>query len=615
MVRMAQTRQRSISERPIADRRLRRHQRGDEFRLTALGGLSALSLDALTSVAYGPESIVLILVTAGAAAVTWTLPVSLAIAALLAVLVLSYRQVIAAHPDGGGAYAVAKKDLGRGASLLAAASLVVDYVLTVAVSLAAGAASLASAFPALAGHLLLITLIGLAVLTAINLVGVAESAKVLMGPTIVFILAIVAVIVVGLDRSGPVEVIGTDMGPISPTAGIGILLLLRAFAAGCSSLTGVEAIANAVPSFRTPAVRRAQHTEIALGVLLGLLLLGLAVLIGKYHTVPRGDVTVLAQLAAGAFGTGWAFYVTNLAVTLVLVLAANTSFGGLPVLLALLAKDHRVPHMFGMRSERPVFRYGVTALALLAAIVLVVVHADTHRLLPVFAIGVFIGFTLSQAGLVRHWRHQRDPGWIRRTALNGFGAILTAIAGIVLLAEKFTEGAWLLLIIVPVLVVLFARTEHYYASIAEQLGMGLIPPKPLPAGPTLVVVPVVTVSMITEQALEAAKRMGGQTIAVAAAIDPGATKKLSAKWEKWDPGVPLTVLPCPNRSLVATLVGYVRKQTAEGKRVTVLLAQIDTRHWWQRLLHNPRGPVLAAALRSRTDAIVATLTVHLNRER
>ncbi|WP_040827609.1 APC family permease [Nocardia jiangxiensis] len=611
---MTQTRQRSTSERPIADRRLRRHQRGDEFRLTALGGLAALSLDALTSVAYGPESIVLVLVTAGAAAVTWTLPVSLAIAALLAVLVLSYRQVIAAHPDGGGAYAVAKQDLGRGASLLAAASLVVDYVLTVAVSLAAGAASLASAFPALADHLLLITLIGLAVLTAINLVGVAESAKVLMGPTIVFVVAIVAVIVVGLSRSGPVEVIGTDKGPISPTAAVGILLLLRAFAAGCSSLTGVEAIANAVPSFRTPAVRRAQHTEIALGVLLGLMLLGLAVLIGKYHTVPRGDVTVLAQLSAGAFGTGWAFYVTNLAVTLVLVLAANTSFGGLPVLLALLAKDHRVPHMFGMRSERPVFRYGVTALALLAAIVLVVVHADTHRLLPVFAIGVFIGFTLSQAGLVRHWRHQRGPGWIRRTALNGFGATLTAIAGIVLLAEKFTEGAWLLLIIVPVLVVLFARTEHYYASVAEQLGMGLVPPTPLPTGPTLVVVPVVTVSMITEQALEAAMRMGGQTVAVAAAIDPSATKKLSAKWEKWDPGVPLTVLPCPNRSLVATLVGYVRKQTAEGKRVTVLLAQIDTRHWWQRLLHNPRGPVLAAALRSRTDAVVATLTVHLNRD-
>jgi amino acid transporter len=614
MVNVVQTREHETRERPIADRRLRRHQRGDEFRLTALGGLAALSLDALTSVAYGPESIVLVLVTAGAAAVTWTLPVSLAIAALLVVLVLSYRQVIAAYPDGGGAYAVAKNDLGGGWSLLAAASLVVDYVLTVAVSLAAGAASLASAFPVLAHHLLLITMIGLAVLTAINLIGVAESAKVLMGPTIVFVVAMIAVIVFGLVRSTPVAVIGTDHGPISVTKTVGILLLVRAFAAGCSSLTGVEAIANAVPSFRTPAVRRAQHTEVALGALLGLMLLGLAVLIGKYHTVPRGNVTVLAQLSAAAFGTGWAFYVTNLSVTLVLVLAANTSFGGLPVLLSLLAKDHRVPHMFGMRSERPVFRYGVAALAVLAAIVLLIVHADTHRLLPVFAIGVFIGFTLSQVGLVQHWLRERSRGWLWRTALNGFGAILTAIAGVVLLIEKFSEGAWLLLIIVPALFLLFARTERYYASIAEQLGMGKIPPKPLPSGPSLVVVPVVTVSAVTEQALEAAMRMGGEIAAVAAAIEPGATKKLSAKWNEWDPGIPLTVLPCPNRSLVATLVGYVRKQTAKGYNVTVLLASIDTPRWWQRLLHNPRGPVLAASLRSRTDAVIANLTVHLDED-
>ncbi len=608
---MVPTREHETRERPIADRRLRRHQRGDQFRLTALGGLAALSLDALTSVAYGPESIVLVLVTAGASAVTWTLPVSLAIAILLVVLVLSYRQVIAAHPDGGGAYAVAKKDLGGRWSLLAAASLVVDYVLTVAVSLAAGAASLASAFPSLAHHLLLITMIGLVVLTAINLVGVAESAKVLMGPTIVFIVAMFAVIIVGLARSTPVATIGAAQGPISPTGTVGILLLLRAFAAGCSSLTGVEAIANAVPSFRTPAVRRAQHTEVALGALLGLMLLGLAVLIGKYHTVPRGDVTVLAQLSAGAFGTGWPFYVTNLAVTLVLALAANTSFGGLPVLLSLLAKDHRVPHMFGMRSERPVFRYGVIALAILAAIVLLIVHADTNRLLPVFAIGVFIGFTLSQSGLVRHWLRERGRGWVWRTALNGFGAILTAVAGLVLLIEKFREGAWLLLIIVPALFLLFARTERYYASVAVQLGMDKIPPKPRPTGQALVVVPVVTVSEITEKALEAAMRMGGDVAAVAAAIDPAATKRLSAQWDEWDPGVKLTVLPCPNRSLVATLVGYVRKKTAEGKNVTVLLATIDTPHWWQRLLHNPRGPVLAAALRARTDAVVANLTVHL----
>jgi len=609
---MVSTREPDTGERPIADRRLRRHQRGDEFRLTALGGLAALSLDALTSVAYGPESIVLVLVAAGSGAVSWTLPVVLVIAALLVVLVLSYRQVIAAHPDGGGAYAVAKKDLGPWASLLAAASLVVDYVLTVAVSLAAGAASLASAFPVLAPHLLAVTLIGLAALTAINLVGVAESAKVLMGPTIVFIIAILAVIVFGFAHTHPVAVIGKNESPFPITDTVGILLLLKAFANGCSSLTGVEAIANAVPSFRTPAVRRAQHTEVALGALLGLMLLGLSVLIGRFHTVPRGDVTILAQLTAAAFGTGWAFYVVNIAVTLVLVLAANTSFGGLPVLLSLLAKDHRVPHMFGMRSERPVFRYGVAALAILSVIVLVVVDADTNRLLPVFAIGVFIGFTLSQSGLVLHWLRQRGPGWRWRVALNGFGAVLTAVAGVVLLLEKFTEGAWLLAIIIPVLLFLFARTEKYYAWVAQQLGMGKIPPHPEPnCLRALIVVPVVTVSEITEKALQAAMAMGGEVHAVAAEIEPAATKRLSAQWKEWDPGIPLKVLPAPNRSLIATLVGYVRTQTGQSRCVTVLLAEVDTPHWWQRLLHNPRGPFLAAALRSRTDAVIATITVHL----
>ncbi|RMI35728.1 amino acid permease [Nocardia stercoris] len=596
----------------MADRRLHRHQRGDQFRLTALGGLAALSLDALTSVAYGPESIVLVLITAGSAAVSWTLPVTMMITGLLAVLVLSYRQVIAAHPDGGGAYAVAKTDLGRWPALLAAASLVVDYVLTVAVSLAAGAASLASAFPILNGHLLLVTLVGLGVLTAINLVGVAESAKVLMGPTIVFVAATVAVIVVGLSRSHPVAVIGDEPGPPNITAVVGILLLLRAFAAGCSSLTGVEAIANAVPSFRTPAVKRAQHTELALGALLGALLIGMGLLIDHFHTVPRGNVTVLAQLTAGAFGTGWAFYLANLSVVVVLALAANTSFGGLPVLLSLLAKDHRVPHAFGMRSERPVFRYGVAALAVLAAIVLTIVRADTHRLLPVFAIGVFIGFTLSQAGLVRHWRRLREPGWVWRAGLNGFGAILTAVAGVVLLIEKFHEGAWLLLIIIPALLFLFDRTERYYRGIAKQLRMGRVPPKPESSSPALVLVPVVTISTTTELALEAAMRMGGEVRAVAAAIEPGSTKKLSSQWKIWNPGVPLTVLPCPNRSLIATLVGYVRKMSDEGHHVTVLLVQVDTPRWWQTILHNPRGPFLAAALRTRTDAVVATLTVHLH---
>jgi len=573
-----------------------------------------MSLDALSSVAYGPEAIVLGLITAGAAAVSWTLPISVAITVLLLVLVVSYRQVIAVHPDGGGAYAVAKKDLGRWPSLLAAASLVVDYVLTVAVSLAAGAASLGSVFPPLAHHLLAVTMTGLAVLTVINLIGIAESAKVLMGPTVVFIVGIFAIIVVGFFEPHPVAMIGDDLGPIHATEALGLVVILKAFSAGCSSLTGVEAIANAVPAFRSPAVKRAQHTEVALGILLGAMLLGLAALIQSHQMVPRGNVTLLAQLSAGAFGTGWPFYVINLTVTLVLGFAANTSFGGLPVLLQLLAKDHRLPHLFALRAERPVFRYGVSTLAVLAAVVLLIVDADTQRLLPVFAIGVFIGFTISQTGLVVHWRKERGRGWLGKAVLNGTGAVLTAVAGIVLLASKFTEGAWLLLILVPGLVLLFDRIERYYRRAGEQLGLGQIPPKPVRGVDTqaMVIVPIVAVSSVAERAVQAALRLGGEVVPVTVEVDPASTRRLCQQWDEWDPGLKLKVLPSPHRSLVAPTVGFVRTQIEKGRDVTVLLAQVEPRRWRHRLLYNQRGPVLAAALRARTNAVVATLAIRID---
>lgn len=573
-----------------------------------------MSLDALSSVAYGPEAIVLGLVAAGAAAVSWTVPISVAIAVLLLVLVVSYRQVIAVHPDGGGAYAVAKKDLGRWPSLLAAASLVVDYVLTVAVSLAAGAASLGSVFPPLAHHLLAVTMTGLAMLTLINLIGIAESAKVLMGPTLVFIVGIFAIIVVGFFEPHPVAMIGDDLGPIHATEALGLLVILKAFSAGCSSLTGVEAIANAVPAFRSPAVKRAQHCEVALGVLLGAMLLGLAMQIRLHQVVPRGNVTVLAQLSAGALGTGWPFYVINLAVTLVLGFAANTSFGGLPVLMQLLAKDHRLPHLFALRAERPVFRYGVSTLAILAAALLLIVDADTQRLLPVFAIGVFIGFTISQTGLVVHWRRERGRRWLGKAVLNGTGAVLTAVAGIVLLASKFTEGAWLLVILVPGLVLLFDRIERYYQRAGEQLGLGRIPPKPVPGVDTqaMVVVPIVAVSCVAERAVQAAMRLGGEVVPVTVEVDPDSTQRLRKQWQEWNPGVELKVLPSPHRSLVAPTVSFVRTQIEKGRDVTVLLAQVEPRRWRHRLLYNQRGPILAAALRARTDAIIATLAVRLD---
>ena len=598
----------------IVERRLRRHQRGDSHRLTTVGGIAAMSLDALSSVAYGPEAIALGLITAGAAAVAWTVPIAVAITALLLVLVISYRQVIAVHPDGGGSYAVAKKDLGRWPALLAAASLLVDYVLTVAVSLAAGAASLASVFPPLAHHLLALTLAGLAVLYVINLIGIAESAKVLMGPTLLFIVGIFAIIIVGFLQPHPVAVIGDDLGPIHPTEALGVVLILKAFSAGCSSLTGVEAIANAVPAFRSPAVKRAQRCEIALGVLLGGMLLGLAFLIRLHGMVPRGNVTLLAQLSAAAFGTGWPFYVINLAVTLVLAFAANTSFGGLPVLMQLLARDHRLPHMFALRAEKPVFRYGITALALLAAVVLLIVSADTQKLLPVFAIGVFIGFTISQTGLVRHWLKERSPGWLGYALLNGGGAVMTAVAGIVLLASKFTEGAWLLMFLVPGLILLMDRIERYYQYAAKQLGLGQIPPKPMPGVDkrALVIVPIVAVSCVAERALQTAMRFGGEVVPVTVDLDPEATQRLREQWQEWDPGLELKVLDSPHRSLVSPTVQFVKSEIDNGRDVTVLLSQVEPKHWRHRLLYNQRGPILEAALRARTNAIIASVSVRLD---
>jgi len=583
---------------------------GDRQHLTSLEGLAALSLDALSSVAYGPEAIVLVLIAAGTGALTSTLPVTLVIAGLLVVLVVSYGQVIAVHPDGGGAYAVAKKDLGARMSLLAAASLVVDYVLTVAVSLAAGAASLASAYPSLAPHLLLICLIGLAVLTAVNLRGVAESARVLMLPTALFIASILGIIVLGMLRSHPLAVVGTAE-PVNVTQSLGVLLLLKAFSAGCSALTGVEAIANGVPVFRPPRVKRAQHTELMLGGLLAVMLIGLALLIRRDHVAPRGGVTVLAQLTAGSYGTGWPYVATNLVVTLALGLAANTSFGGLPVLMSLLARDHRLPHLFGLRTERPVYRWGVGALALLAALLLIAVNADTNRILPLFAIGVFIGFTISQIGLVRHWAGERPSGWLRRAVLNGFGAVLTAVALVVLLADKFLAGAWVVVVTVPLLMLLFARIERYYTAVGAELGLGEIPP-PVPRTDSLVIVPVGEVSRLTHLALSAARALGQEVVAVAVHADPARARALQDSWDRWDPGIRLDVIDSPHRSLVQPIVAYVRREAKQGRQVAVLIPEVEPRRRRYQILQNQRGTLLAAALRAQTDVVVCTIPYRLS---
>jgi amino acid transporter len=380
-------------------------------RITPVEGLPALSLNALTSVAYGPEAIIVVLAVAGASALHLVLPITITIVLLMAILVFSYRQVIDAYPNGGGAYAVSRANLGHRASLVAAAALVVDYTLTVAVSIAAGVAALTSAFPGLSPDTVVICLVILAVVTVLNLRGLGDAARAFLLPTLVFIVGLLVIIVIGLIHplalNAPQP--GVPLVPRVPLETVSVLLLLKAFSAGRSALTGVEAIANGVPQFKEPRVRRAKRTEMLLGTILGVMLLGLAVLADRWHIGPPSGQTVLSQIMATAVGRNWAYYVTSLTITLVLALAANTSFGGLPVLASLLAKDHYLPHLFSLRDDRQVFAPGIWTLSILSGVLLIAVRGNVLTLIPLFAIGVFTGFTLSQSGLVVHWWRTR-PG-------------------------------------------------------------------------------------------------------------------------------------------------------------------------------------------------------------
>ncbi len=576
------------------------------------GGLAALSLDALSSVAYGPEAMVLVLIGAGVGALSWTLPLTLVIVGMLALLVLSYSQVISAYPDGGGAYAVAKANLGRWPSMLAAASVVVDYVLTVAVSLAAGAASLGSIFPSLAHHLLLVSLIGLVVLAAVNMFGIAESARLLMLPTAVFIVSILAIVVVGAVRFHTDAKLGTPLKfPAGTTAALGIVLILKAFASGCSAVTGVEAISNGTPAFRKPRISNAQRTELSLGLLLGVMLLGLVLLIHAHHVVPRGGVTILAQVSAGALGSGLPFYVTNLSVALVLGLAANTSFGGLPVLMSLLSRDNRLPHLFSLRAERPVYRSGITVLALGSAALLAATSAQVAKLIPLFTIGVFVGFTISQVGLVRHWHTKRPPRWMLRAALNGTGAAMTAVAVVVFLASKFLEGAWVVVVVVPLLMYLFAHVETYYSRVGRELKIGRTPPAPH-RSPSIVIVPIATVSLLTERAMSAALSLGETVIAVAVAGDEQEAAEIHHEWDLWKCSSPMEVLVDRHRSLVRSVLKYVESIDAPDAVITVLIPEVVPSKRRHEILHNQRGRILEAVLKARTDVIIARLPFRIH---
>ena len=585
--------------------------------ISPIEGLSALSLDALTSVAYGPEAIIVVLALAGAGALHVVLPITVAIVVLLAILVFSYRQVIDAYPGGGGAYAVSRANLGARASLVAGASLIVDYTLTVAVSIAAGVGALTSAFPSLSPATVPLCLGILAMITLLNLRGLGDSARAFLLPTMLFIVGLLAIIAIGLIHplglQAPLP--GHSLLTTHGLQTLGVLLVLKAFSAGCSALTGVEAIANGVPLFKEPRAVRAKRTELLLGVILGLMLLGLAILARRWHIGPRSNQTVLSQIMGLAVGRHWAYYVVSLTITLVLALAANTSFGGLPILASLLARDNYLPHLFSLRGDRQVFANGIWVLAGLSAVLLVAVGGNTDELIPLFAIGVFTGFTLSQTGLVVHWWRSRPAGWRHRAAVNGVGAVVTALATIIFLISKFVDGAWVVVIAVPTFVFLFIRIHEYYQRAGRELGVDSLPGRP--AGKrTLVIVPVTSVSRLTRHAISEALSLGQEVVAVSVVIDQGddgnGAQALEDRWAQWDPGVPLRILHTEYASVVEPIVAFIDEIRANSdEQIVVLIPVVIPDRLRYRILHNQIDLVLSAALRTRTDVVVARIPMPL----
>ncbi|MCL4313664.1 MAG: APC family permease [Actinobacteria bacterium] len=579
-------------------------------------GLAALSLDALTSVAYGPEAMMAVLIAGGASALHLVVPITAVIVALLVLLVLSYRQVIEAYPMGGGAYTVSRENLGQSVSQLAAAALVVDYTLTVAVSIAAGVAVFVSAFPALVPYQLFLCLAILAVITWLNLRGLGDSARAFLLPTLVFIIGLLSVIAIGLIHplAPHIHLQNQPVKPAFPLEAIGILLLLKAFSAGCSALTGVEAIANGVPLFKKPRVKRAKSTELALGVILGVMLLGLAILAVHFQVRPRVNMAVLNQIMIYSVGHGAFYYIMSITITLVLALAANTSFGSMPVLASLLARDGYLPRAFTIRGDRLVFNSGIWSLAVLSGALLIAVNGNTNALIPMFAIGVFTGFTLAQSGMVVHWKRTGGNGWQGRAFLNGLGAVMTAAATVIFLVTKFTSGAFVVVIAVPGLIVLFHAVSRYYSQLGQVLRIGEIPDVKPQRRRTLVIVPVNGISRLTEMALSDACSLGEDVLAVSVRFDDDqeAAAELQHRWEEWQPGVELVILRSDYHSVVRPLIRFVNSLDRKSHElVAVLIPVVIPRKRRHVLLHNQMDRVLGAAFRHRSDVVVGRIPLRL----
>jgi amino acid transporter len=584
-------------------------------RLSRPAAIAAFGLDALSSIAYAPQEILFVLVLAGAAGMALTLPIAAAIILLLAIVTASYRQTIFAYPGGGGSYIVARANLGTGFGLVAAAALMIHYLLVVAVSITAGVQELTSAFPALYDLRVIIGIACIGLMVLANLRGIRESGTLFSIPTYAFIATLAVLVVVGIGR----YFLGTlPPSPPAPAAvePLTLFLVLRAFAGGCTALTGIEAIANGVPTFRPPETRNAAATLATLAVVLGLLFGGVAFLASATGAIPSEENSVISQLGEAVGGRGPLYFAVQFATTIILILAANTSFNGFPLLAAIMARDGYVPRQFANLGDRLVYGNGIIILGVVAAGLVIAFQGSTHALIPLFAVGVFICFTLSQAGMARLWWTRGGPGWLQKLLVNGLGALTTGVATLVVASTKFLEGAWVVLLLLPILIWLMYRVREHYVAVSHELlpSGGFLPPPH--AIEHTIVIPVPGLNRAVSETVNHALGLGRQVYAVHVTDDLDAGMRLQAAWRDWGPPVPLEIVHSPYRSVVGKLIEYVTDIDRRHPEyaVMVVLPEAIPGHWWEGILHNQTALRLKAALLFHPNIVVADVPYHLHGE-
>jgi amino acid transporter len=576
------------------------------------------SSDALSSVAYATEEILLVLIPASLAFAHFSIPISLVIILLLAILTRSYSQIIFEYPGGGGAYIVSKSNLGEWPGLTAAASLMIDYVLTVAVSVAAGIAAITSAVPALFPYRTILGVSAIVLVLLVNLRGVRESGKVFAVPTYLFIGSMLLLLAVGTFQllfGQLTPVVSQSVATQTAVESVSVFLLLRAFSSGCTALTGVEVISNGVTAFRPPEPKNAVITMITMAIVLGTLFLGISTMAYHLGVLPKDDETVVSQVARATFGEGVLYYLLQGSTMLILVLAANSAFAGFPRLASLLARDGYMPHQMKLMGDRLVFSNGIIILGVFSCLLIVIFGGDTHALIPLYAVGVFLSFTLAQVGMVRRWLGTRGPHWRKKIFINGVGAIATAIATAIIASTKFIHGAWIVIVLIPILIMLFRGIHAHYKAVSDQIALdrrGSRPPMPRR---NVVIIPISGVNRAIIRAVDYARSRPGEIRAVLIDVDPENTALLEMQWAQWGCGVNLVVLSSPYRSILGSFLDYVEEllDKEPDTWITVVIPEILPAHWWQSLLHNQRALLLKASLLFKDRVILTDVPFHLKR--